>query len=166
MPKKTKLYVEQTQRERDNAMEMHQTFQRELCKLRVCRLARSKPWHYKYHCFRESNACSLLNLSKRRWQLATARSYVKVLTDGHGPLSYTSGSSLRLNAQVQGLGPRFKIKVIWYRWLLPACLIHGTLGSWGASRFERPSLNLFRWPDRYPEHWQPTNIQRAAHVLI
>lgn len=77
VPKKTKLYVEQTQRERDNATDMHQTFQRELCKLR----------------------------------LVTARSYVKVLTDGHGPLSYTAGSSLRLNATVQGLGPRFKIKL-------------------------------------------------------
>ncbi|KAK3236983.1 hypothetical protein CYMTET_52909, partial [Cymbomonas tetramitiformis] len=28
-----------------------------------------------------------------------------------GPISYTSGSSLRLNAQVQGLGPMFKIKL-------------------------------------------------------
>ncbi len=48
MPKKTKLYVEQTQRERDQATEMHRLFQRDLCKLR----------------------------------LTTARSYVKVITDG------------------------------------------------------------------------------------
>ncbi len=48
MPKKTKLYVEQTQREREQAIDMHRIFQRDLCKLR----------------------------------LATARSYVKVLTDG------------------------------------------------------------------------------------
>lgn len=77
VPKKTKLYVEQTQRERDQATEMHRIFQRDLCKLR----------------------------------LSTARSYVKIITDGQGPLSYASGASLRLNAQVQGLGPYFKIKL-------------------------------------------------------
>ena len=77
VPKKTKLYIEQTQRERDQAVEMHRLFQRDLCKLR----------------------------------LATARAYVKVLTDGHGPLSYTAGSSLRLNPQVQGLGPIFRLKL-------------------------------------------------------
>eukprot|EP00736_Rhodelphis_marinus_P010114 Rmarinus@m.24802 len=77
IPKKTKLYVEQTQRELSEAVDMHRIFQRDLCKLR----------------------------------LATARAYVKVLTDGQGPLSYTAGSSLRLHAQVQGLGPRFKIKI-------------------------------------------------------
>ena len=34
-----------------------------------------------------------------------------MITDGQGPMSYTSGSALRLTAQVQGLGPRFKIKL-------------------------------------------------------
>mmetsp|Transcript_47681 Transcript_47681/g.152835 ORF Transcript_47681/g.152835 Transcript_47681/m.152835 type:complete len:596 (+) Transcript_47681:319-2106(+) len=77
VPKKTKLYVEQTQREREQAIDMHRIFQRDLCKLR----------------------------------LQTARAYVKVLSDGQGPISYSSGSSLRLNAQVQGLGPLFKIKM-------------------------------------------------------
>ena len=77
VPKKTKLYVEQTQRERDHATEMHRIFQRDLCKLR----------------------------------LDTARSYVKIITDGQSPLTYTSGSSLRLYAQVQGLGPLFSIKI-------------------------------------------------------
>jgi Bardet-Biedl syndrome 1 protein len=77
IPKKTKLYVEQTQRERDQATEMHRIFQRDLCKLR----------------------------------LSTARAYVKMITDGQGPLSYSSGAALRLTAQVQGLGPRFKIKL-------------------------------------------------------
>mmetsp|Transcript_11120 Transcript_11120/g.38624 ORF Transcript_11120/g.38624 Transcript_11120/m.38624 type:complete len:635 (+) Transcript_11120:151-2055(+) len=77
VPKKTRLYVEQTQREREQATEMHRVFQRDLCKLR----------------------------------LQTARAYVKVLTDGQGPISYTAGSSLRLNAKVQGLGPSFKIQL-------------------------------------------------------
>ena len=77
IPKKTKLYVEQTQREREQATEMHRAFQRDLCKLR----------------------------------LATASAYVKLITDGQGPMSYSSGSARRLTAQVQGLGPKFKIKL-------------------------------------------------------
>ena len=44
-------------------------------------------------------------------RLATARAYVKMITDGQGPMSYSSGTSLRLTAQVQGLGPKFKIKL-------------------------------------------------------
>jgi hypothetical protein len=35
IPKKTKLYIEQTARERDSATEMHRIFQRDLCKLRL-----------------------------------------------------------------------------------------------------------------------------------
>eukprot|EP01062_Namystynia_karyoxenos_P062724 TRINITY_DN55601_c0_g1_i1.p1 TRINITY_DN55601_c0_g1~~TRINITY_DN55601_c0_g1_i1.p1 ORF type:complete len:654 (+),score=207.43 TRINITY_DN55601_c0_g1_i1:92-1963(+) len=77
VPKKTRLYLEQTQREKDFGIEMHRVFQRDLCKLR----------------------------------LQTARAYVKILTDGQGPLSYTAGSSLRLTAHVQGLGPLFKVKL-------------------------------------------------------
>eukprot|EP01063_Lacrimia_lanifica_P006766 TRINITY_DN14263_c0_g1_i1.p1 TRINITY_DN14263_c0_g1~~TRINITY_DN14263_c0_g1_i1.p1 ORF type:complete len:631 (+),score=260.23 TRINITY_DN14263_c0_g1_i1:62-1894(+) len=77
VPKKTRLYVEQTDREKDFGIAMHRVFQRDLCKLR----------------------------------LQTARAYVKILTDGQGPLSYTGGSSLRLTAHVQGLGPLFKIKL-------------------------------------------------------
>ena len=44
-------------------------------------------------------------------RLSTARAYVKMITDGQGPMSYSAGSALRLTAQVQGLGPRFKIKL-------------------------------------------------------
>ena len=40
-----------------------------------------------------------------------ARAYVKIISDGHGPMSFSAGSSLRLTAQVQGLGPRFKLKL-------------------------------------------------------
>lgn len=77
LPKRTKLYLEQTNREKEYAVEMHRIFQRDLCKLR----------------------------------LTTAKSFVKILTDGQGPLSYASGSNLRLNAQVQGLGPNYKIRL-------------------------------------------------------
>jgi Bardet-Biedl syndrome 1 protein len=48
VPKKTRLYVEQMQRERQQAVDMHRVFQRDLAKMR----------------------------------LATARAFVKVLTDG------------------------------------------------------------------------------------
>lgn len=77
IPKKTKLYVEQTQRERDHAIEMHRHFQRDLCKLR----------------------------------LTTARAYVKIIKDGQGPVSFSTGAAMRLNAQVQGIGPSFRIKL-------------------------------------------------------
>merc|ERR1712137_971016 len=75
VPKKTKLYVEQTSREREQAIEMHRTFQRDLCKLR----------------------------------LSTARGYVDLLGAGHGPVSSQCGGNVRLNAQVIGMGPGFKI---------------------------------------------------------
>lgn len=42
-------------------------------------------------------------------RLNCARSYVKVITDGNGPISYSSVASVRLNADVQGLGPLFKL---------------------------------------------------------
>jgi Bardet-Biedl syndrome 1 protein len=46
-------------------------------------------------------------------RLATARSYVKVITGGGtGSMLSSAGSmSLRLNARVQGLGPLFKVKI-------------------------------------------------------
>ncbi|CAE8692133.1 unnamed protein product [Polarella glacialis] len=75
VPKKTKLYVEQTSREREQAIDMHRTFQRDLCKLR----------------------------------LSTARAYVNLLGAGHGPMSTSGGANVRLNAQVLGMGPQFKI---------------------------------------------------------
>eukprot|EP00933_Yihiella_yeosuensis_P026875 TRINITY_DN20867_c0_g1_i1.p1 TRINITY_DN20867_c0_g1~~TRINITY_DN20867_c0_g1_i1.p1 ORF type:complete len:617 (-),score=119.82 TRINITY_DN20867_c0_g1_i1:152-1942(-) len=77
VPKKTKLYVEQTSREREQAIDMHRTFQRDLCKLR----------------------------------LSTARAYVNLLGAGHGPMSSGGGAQVRLNAQVIGMGPQFKIVV-------------------------------------------------------
>merc|ERR1712226_1510957 len=77
VPKKTKLYVEQTSRERDQAVDMHRTFQRDLCKLR----------------------------------LSTARAYVNLLGAGHGPMSSMGGANVRLNANVVGMGPQFKIIV-------------------------------------------------------
>jgi len=44
-------------------------------------------------------------------RLNCARAYVKVITDGNGPISYSSKASVRLNADVQGLGPLFKLNL-------------------------------------------------------
>ncbi|XXQ32716.1 Bardet-Biedl syndrome 1 N-terminal domain-containing protein [Plasmodiophora brassicae] len=75
IPKRTQLYVDQMNRERQQGPQMHMVFQRDLARLR----------------------------------LATAQAYAKVLAEGHGSVS--SHLSLRLNAQVLGLGPRFLIRL-------------------------------------------------------
>jgi Bardet-Biedl syndrome 1 protein len=82
VPKKTKLFVEQTQREREHAGEIHRAFQRDLCKLR----------------------------------LTTARAYVQTLTDGlmtatGGGVGSGSAQDIRISVQVQGLGPKFLLRV-------------------------------------------------------
>ncbi|EFC46696.1 predicted protein [Naegleria gruberi] len=75
----------------------------------------SKTFLYLEQTKREVDYCSEMhNVFQKdlaRIRLHTARAYVKILTDGQGPLSYTSGSSIRLTAQVQGLGPKFKINI-------------------------------------------------------
>ncbi|DBA70591.1 TPA: Bardet-Biedl syndrome 1 protein [Trebouxia sp. C0005] len=77
IPKRTAVYIQQTEREKANAVDMHTTFQQELVKLR----------------------------------LATAKAYMKVMTDGQGATSTSTASSasLSLNATVSGLGPAFKL---------------------------------------------------------
>ncbi|EER10096.1 hypothetical protein Pmar_PMAR029077, partial [Perkinsus marinus ATCC 50983] len=35
VPKKSRLYIEQTKREREHSVEIHRAFQRDLCKLRL-----------------------------------------------------------------------------------------------------------------------------------
>ena len=47
-----------------------------------------------------------------RLRLNAAKSYVKLLTDGQmGDTPVVGGTSLRVGAAVQGLGPCFKLKV-------------------------------------------------------
>eukprot|EP00040_Diaphanoeca_grandis_P010720 m.54932 g.54932 ORF g.54932 m.54932 type:complete len:592 (-) comp21995_c0_seq1:150-1925(-) len=77
VPPKTQLYVDQTQRERDNAMLMHRTFQRDLFRLK----------------------------------LMSARNYVKALQGNLTPIINSIQVSLRINTEVQGLGPLFKVTV-------------------------------------------------------
>lgn len=78
VPKKTKLYIEQTQREREKAADIHRAFQRDLCKLR----------------------------------LTTARAYVKTLTDGLMSSTSVGSHDVRIQVQVQGLGPKFILRVV------------------------------------------------------
>ncbi|ESO96483.1 hypothetical protein LOTGIDRAFT_115648 [Lottia gigantea] len=77
MPKKTKLFVDQTMREKENAVSMHRTFQRDLYLLR----------------------------------LNTARQYVKALENSMNPISSDPTEPLKLSAQIQGIGPTFKLTV-------------------------------------------------------
>jgi Bardet-Biedl syndrome 1 protein len=78
LPKKTQVYLEQTEREKEHGPDIHRIFQRDLCRLR----------------------------------LTTAREYVQLITDGHGPLSHIGSASLRLEASVLGLGPLFIIRMM------------------------------------------------------
>ncbi|XP_025104031.1 LOW QUALITY PROTEIN: Bardet-Biedl syndrome 1 protein-like [Pomacea canaliculata] len=77
VPKKTKLFVDQTLRERENAVAMHRTFQRDLYLLR----------------------------------LNVAREYVKALENSMNPISSDPTEPLKLTAQVQGVGPTFRLTV-------------------------------------------------------
>ncbi|XP_041351022.1 Bardet-Biedl syndrome 1 protein-like isoform X2 [Gigantopelta aegis] len=77
VPKKTKLFVDQTLRERENAVEMHRTFQRDLYLLR----------------------------------LRTARDYARALENSMNPISSDPTEPIKLSAQVQGIGPTFKLTV-------------------------------------------------------
>lgn len=77
VPKKTKLFVDQTLRERENAVAMHRTFQRDLYLLR----------------------------------LNVAREYAKALDNSMNPISSDPMEPLKLAAQIQGIGPTFKLTV-------------------------------------------------------
>jgi len=77
VPKKTKLFVEQTMRERQNCISMHRRFQQDLYLLR----------------------------------LKTAREYVKTIDSALMPVSTHASDPLKLSAQIQGIGPTFKLTV-------------------------------------------------------
>ena len=81
VPKKTKLYVEQTAREREFGREMHVAFQKDLCRLR---------------------------LNTARARVAAMRDGGGGGARGPGG---GGGVSVRLDASVRGLGPGFKIVV-------------------------------------------------------
>ncbi|KAF4718829.1 Bardet-Biedl syndrome 1 protein [Perkinsus olseni] len=82
VPKKTRLYIEQTERERDQPVEIHRAFQRDLCKLRL-RTAREY--------------VKILSAS-RRGQITTVQ-------------SSGSDDKIDVKASVQGMGPMFRLSV-------------------------------------------------------
>ncbi|GBG30467.1 Bardet-Biedl syndrome 1 protein-like [Hondaea fermentalgiana] len=88
VPKKTKLYVEQTQREREQAVEMHRSFQHGLCKLRYL------------------TASSYLRLFQTAG-VANAQLY----TSSHHHVGRADDRKPRLNMSVAvlGLGPQFRV---------------------------------------------------------
>lgn len=115
IPKKTKLYVEQTQREREQATEMHRVFQRDLCKLRL-----STARAYVKVLTDGQVRARLLPTPRarapraRRPQLtpfARPTSGGRPACAEQGSQSYVAGQSMRLTAQVQGLGPAFRLKL-------------------------------------------------------
>ncbi|XP_002732274.1 BBSome complex member BBS1-like [Saccoglossus kowalevskii] len=77
VPKKTKLFVDQTMRERENGTTMHRTFQHDLYRMR----------------------------------LNTARAFVTALDNSLNPISMNPTEPLKLSAQIQGIGPTFKLTV-------------------------------------------------------
>lgn len=77
IPSKTQLYLDQTQREKDNFVAMHRMFQRDLCSLR----------------------------------LNVARSYLKSLGSAMPTSTTTATLSVKMEAEVRGLGPTFVLVV-------------------------------------------------------
>lgn len=89
LPKKTKLYIEQTQRERDHTVHMHRTFQAELTKMRL-NTARA---------FVKITGASGLGGKGSNGS-----------SNGSGVVS-ASNQSVRINARLMGFGPKFRIVI-------------------------------------------------------
>ncbi|XP_071962650.1 BBSome complex member BBS1-like [Antedon mediterranea] len=92
IPKKTKTFVDQTLREKENGIVMHRTFQHDLY----------------------------------RMKLTAARAFLKSLDNSMSPISSNPAEPLKLSAQVQGIGPTFKLSV-----------------SLQNTSINHPSINLF-----------------------
>jgi Bardet-Biedl syndrome 1 protein len=91
VPKKTRLYVEQTQREREQAGDMHRAFQKDLCRLRL-RTARA-----------------YVDVITGGEGSSSSSSSGSGSSSSGG--SCGANASLRLHAECQGLGPHFKLRV-------------------------------------------------------
>lgn len=75
IPKKTKLYVDQTVREREHAADIYRAFQQDLMKLR----------------------------------LTVAQNYKRALDKSLTPMAQNESTPIKMSAQVQGIGPLFKL---------------------------------------------------------
>ena len=78
VPKKTPLYLDMVEREKENCSEMQNVFQTDLLRMR-----------YK-----------------------AMDTYVKMLKIGNAPQNYSSSSTMKISASLQGLGPNFKLNII------------------------------------------------------
>ncbi|CAF3501254.1 unnamed protein product [Rotaria socialis] len=77
VPKRTKLYVDQTLREKEQAENMYRIFQQDLIRLK----------------------------------LLTGKEFLKSIQAGLNPIAKTKTEAIRINAEVHGLGPRFKLTI-------------------------------------------------------
>ena len=91
LPKKTKLYIEQTQRERDQCVAMHRVFQADLAKLRL------------------ETARAFVKITGAAGASAGAKTSGGRL--GAAAIVSASNQSVRINAKLSGFGPRFRITV-------------------------------------------------------
>ncbi|CAF1248119.1 unnamed protein product [Rotaria magnacalcarata] len=77
VPKRTKLYVDQTLREKEQAENMYRIFQQDLIRLK----------------------------------LLTGKEFLQSIQAGLNPIAKTKTDAIRINAEVHGLGPRFKLTI-------------------------------------------------------
>lgn len=84
IPKKTRLYLDQTQREKDAAPDMYRIFQRDLVRLR---------------------------LTTAQSYVKVLTGGLSTVTSSSSNSSNTNIPNLRLNCTVQGLGPHFTLKI-------------------------------------------------------
>ncbi|WIA09492.1 hypothetical protein OEZ85_008892 [Tetradesmus obliquus] len=94
VPKKTRLYVEQTQRERAQAVDMHRVFQRDLAKMRLATA------HAFVKVLTDGQEIAPALRPSRAWQKASA---------ADGAASHAAAANLSMNVSIQGLGPRFRL---------------------------------------------------------
>jgi hypothetical protein len=78
IPKRTPLFLDLAEREKENSFNMQNTFQNDLLRIR-----------YK-----------------------AMDSYVKMLKIGNAPQNYSSSSTMKIAASLEGLGPNFKLNLI------------------------------------------------------
>lgn len=93
LPKKTKLYVEQTQREREQCVEMHRVFQAELTKMRL------------------NTARAFVKITGASGARANTRATGSGGRVGSSGIVSAFNQSVRINAKLSGFGPRFRIVV-------------------------------------------------------
>nr|CAD7602763.1 unnamed protein product [Timema genevievae] len=99
IPKKTKLFVEQTMRERENTSSIVY-----MTHFTLLLLDRENCCHYLRVIMHQTFQQDLLRL-----RLSTARSCVKALQSCSNPISGSSDEPVKISAQVLGLGPTFQI---------------------------------------------------------